>query len=108
MAAKQTITPWALRTEALRVSKKHVRAILKQKGIRESSFKASEVNALARQFLEANRKELIGKALGDLAWSRLCDWFHKVELMERHAKAQSIEASAIRKSGVQKEPELCE
>jgi len=58
--------------EALRVSRNHIKRELKQKGIRLSSFKASEVTAFAKAFLEANRQELISRAMTDLVWARLC------------------------------------
>jgi hypothetical protein len=55
-----------LRTEALRRSKNIVKAELKAKGIRLSEFRLSELNALARQWFEGHRSELMGQALGDL------------------------------------------
>jgi hypothetical protein len=61
-----------LRTEALRRSKNIVKAELKAKGIRLSEFRLSELNAMAKEHLVLHREALIGKALGDLAWSRLC------------------------------------
>ena len=61
---------WALRTEALRLSRKHIRAVPRQKGIRESSFKASEITAMAKRWLELNHAELIGQALGNLKQER--------------------------------------
>ena len=69
---QQPITLGNLYTEGLRRSRNHVREELRKKGIRLSSFKASEVTAFAKAFLAANREELIGKALGDLCWHRLC------------------------------------
>jgi hypothetical protein len=52
MAAKQTIMPWMLRTKALRVSKKHVRRMLKAKGFRESSgHKADRLARSTRDLL---------------------------------------------------------
>jgi hypothetical protein len=103
MATKQTITPLVLRTEALRVSKNHVRRILREKGIREGSFKASELTAMARRWFDLHRSELVGQALGSLAWAQLRFSFQKLKLMERHAKAQSADVSAIQKSAIQKE-----
>ena len=96
MATRQTITPWALRTEALRVSKNHVRRILREKGIRESSFKASQLSAMARQWFELNREELIGQALGSLAWSRLCA---ELKTFARKAEAEKSMASIVQISG---------
>jgi hypothetical protein len=93
-----------LRVEALRVSKNIVKAELKAKGIRLSEFRLSELNALARQWFEGHRAELIGDALGSLCWHRLCDSFQKLELSDRSANAQSAEASAIRNSATQKVP----
>jgi hypothetical protein len=61
-----------LRTEALRVSRNHIKAELKAKGFRLSSFRQADINSLARQWFDLHREELIGKALGDLCWHRVC------------------------------------
>jgi hypothetical protein len=78
--------------------------MLRSKGFQPSSFKASEVHAMAKQWYEFNHKELIGKALGSLCWHHLLDQAQKLELVERRAKAQSAELSAIQKSAIQEEP----
>ena len=64
------IEMWMLRTEALRVSKNHIRAVLRSKGFKLSTFSQAELNSLARRWFEANRTELIGQALGSLARAR--------------------------------------
>jgi hypothetical protein len=92
-----------LRTEALRRSKNIVKAELKAKGIRLSEFRLSELNAMAKEHLVLHREALIGKALGDLCWHRLCDCFQKLELSDRSANAQSAGGSVIRNSAFQKE-----
>jgi hypothetical protein len=61
-----------LRTEALRRSKNIVKAELKAKGIRLSEFRMCDLNAMAKEHLVLHREALIGKALGDLSWHRLC------------------------------------
>jgi hypothetical protein len=65
------IEMWMLRTEALRVSKNHIRAVLRSKGFKLSTFSQAELNSLARRWFEANRTELIGQALGSLARANL-------------------------------------
>jgi hypothetical protein len=54
-----------LRTEALRVSRNHIRAELKAKGFKLHSFSQAELNSLARQWFELHREKLVGQALGD-------------------------------------------
>ena len=92
---QQPITLGNLYTEGLRRSRNHVREELRKKGIRLSSFKASEVTAFAKAFLEANREELIGKALGDLAWARLCA---ELKTSARKAEAERSMASTVQMS----------
>jgi hypothetical protein len=65
------ITRTNLYSEALRRSKIAVKEELRDKGIRLSSFKASELTAMAKGYLQLNRSALMGRALGDLCWYEL-------------------------------------
>ena len=55
------IEMWMLRTEALRVSRNHIRAELKAKGFKLHSFSQAELNSLARQWFELHREKLVGQ-----------------------------------------------
>jgi hypothetical protein len=89
--------------EALRVSRNHIRQELRHKGIRLSSFKASEVTAFAKAFLEANRQELISRAMTDLVWAKLVA---NLKTSEKKSKARSAGLSAVQMSGSKVEAEL--
>jgi hypothetical protein len=55
MAAKQTITPFALRTEGLRVARKEVQALLRSKGFKISSFSYADLQRMTKSYLELHR-----------------------------------------------------
>ena len=92
---RQPIHLGMLYCEALRVSRNQVKLDLKRQGIRLSEFKACEINQLAREFLAANRSELIGRAMTDLVWARLTKLLSDARRTER-AKSMS---SAVQISG---------
>jgi hypothetical protein len=85
-----------LRTEAFRVSKNIVKAELKAKGIRLSSFRLCDLNAMAKGYFVLHRAELIGDALGSLCWHRLCA---ELKTSAQKSEAQSMGLSAVQMSG---------
>ena len=74
------------------MSKNQVRTMLRDKGFRIHSFKASEITAMAREWFEAHRSELIGKALGDLAFAQRKMEAGKPGLSRVHMSGSKVEA----------------
>jgi hypothetical protein len=104
-----------LYTEALRRSRNIVRRELKAKGIRESSFKASELTAFAKAFLEANRQVLITRAMTDLVWARtqnMCTEFRGRKINGFHCANVTLEgvmlASVLMAKHSMHSNQLCE
>jgi hypothetical protein len=94
MATKQTITPLTLLTEGLRVARNHVRALLRSKGIKISSFSYADLQRMAKSYLELHREELIGQALGSLAWAHCVKFLSDARRAERaKSRASTVQIS---------------
>jgi len=92
MTAKQTITPWMLRTEGLRVARKEVQALLRSKGIKLHSFSNADLQRMAKGWFELHRQELISDALGSLAWAQLVA---NIKTFEKKSKGHPVGLSAF-------------
>jgi hypothetical protein len=79
-----------LRTEALRVSRNHIKAELRSKGLKLSSFSQADINSFARQWFELYRAELIGNVLGQLCRANLVSAARKSEAGKSMASAVQI------------------